>query len=250
MNAHAFWEKLSLLFFPRHCPICGKLTEGSEAAKLCDDCQLLFHAEAESRCPTCKKVARNCQCIPAHIGMDFSSVGGRRFLFVSFYRPGVRGLLNNRLLYALKDQNDDTAARILARELSGEILRRFLKSGEDPKNWIITFPPRTKKQKITKGFDQAERLARFIALYTGASFCPLFIRKGGRVQKQLSGTERYWNAQSSLHLRPGQDLTGARVILTDDVVTSGATLAVAARLLKEAGAETVVAAAVMRTVEK
>ncbi len=250
MSMRVFFEKLTLLFFPRRCPLCGKLTAGSDAAKLCEDCALLFQAEAASRCPTCRRTPVDCRCMPAHLGQDFTAIGGQRFLFVSFYRPGERGSVSNRLLYALKDQRDDTAAQILARELSREMLRLFLQNGEDAKNWIVTFPPRTKKQKAQKGFDQAERLARFLALYTGADFCPLLIRTGGQVQKRLTAGERLLNAKGSLSLRPGTDLSGARVILCDDVVTSGATLSAAARLLKEAGAEKVFAAAVMRTIEK
>ena len=60
------------------------------------------------------------------------------------------------------------------------------------------------------------------------------------VQSQAGADEaRRANVQGAYRALPGLDLTGMRVILVDDVATSGATLAQCAAALREAGAETV-----------
>ncbi len=236
-------DAIANLCFPRRCPICGALPEKSDAAQLCPDCELLFDAERTTRCPVCRYPAPVCRCTPPLIidGVDF--IGTRRFVTLMFYQPDTPSSFCNRMIYALKDSTDDTAARILARNLSREILRHFLKNGEDARQYIITYPPRTKLKREAAGFDQAERLARFCAEYTGARFVPLFVRRGGTEQKELSGNARLQNAEDSLFLRSPQKCAHQQIILCDDVLTTGSTIAACAELLRNAGAASVFCAA-------
>ena len=61
-----------------------------------------------------------------------------------------------------------------------------------------------------------------------------------RPQSCLAGDcEMQANSEWAFELLPGAALSGKRVVLVDDVVTSGATLSQCARLLREAGAEAV-----------
>lgn len=225
--------------FPRRCPICGVLPEKSDAAQLCPDCQLLFSAERTTRCPVCRYPAPRCRCTPPLVRDKLVSIGTRQFVTLMFYQPDTPSSFCNRMIYKLKDDTDDTAARILARELSREILKLFLQNGEDIRSWIITYPPRTKTKLEDAGFDQAERLGHLCAEYTGAHFLPLFSRRGGTVQKELSGSARLQNAEDSLFLRSPKKCNNQRIILCDDVLTSGSTVAACADLLQKAGAAAV-----------
>ena len=70
------------------------------------------------------------------------------------------------------------------------------------------------------------------------------------MQKKLSRTERMENALASFSPRRGVSLKEKRVLLLDDVVTTGATLAAAARHLRRMGAREVITVAVAVTLRE
>ena len=232
----SFFDKLFQLVFPRRCPICGEMPPDSDAATLCPDCLLLFQSELAARCPECRLTASQCRCTPRRIRETASVIDGRQFLCVCFYRPSDRASLTSRLIYSLKDSTDDTAARILAQMMSRELSHLFFRAGKDMREWIITYPPRNPQKKRAVGFDQAERLARFCSEYTGATYAPMFVRLRGAEQKSLNRSERAANTQGAFALKEPEACRGARVILCDDILTTGATLSACASLLWEAGA--------------
>ncbi len=245
----SFLSRLALRLFPRCCPLCGKLAETSDAAVLCEDCCLLFESELLTRCSACGQTAAFCSCLSREIAPLFTSISGQRSLSVAFYQPS-RASAANRLLFRLKRLPDDGAARFLAFRLSRELLRLLLAEGLDPKDYLIAPIPRTKEAKAAYGFDQAERLARFVSEYTGILYRPLFTRKGGRTQKYLDRAGRQKNAESSLRLKKNTSLPGARVILCDDLITTGSTVAAAAKLARAAGATEVFALSAMKNPKK
>jgi len=72
----------------------------------------------------------------------------------------------------------------------------------------------------------------------GPAFAPdlLVRRRRTRSQGHLSRLQRAENVRGAFQVKPGQDLAGKRVILVDDVLTTGATVEACARVLKRAGA--------------
>jgi ComF family protein len=65
-------------------------------------------------------------------------------------------------------------------------------------------------------------------------------------QFSLPPSERFPNVRGAFRVRGGYDLSGARVLLVDDVLTTGATCSEAARALRAGGAEAVVVAVAAR----
>ena len=78
---------------------------------------------------------------------------------------------------------------------------------------------------------------------------PLYIKNPGRPQKELNREERLRHAKAAFACRPGTDLTGKRVLLVDDIITTGATASACAAALLQAGAIEVTAAAIAATEE-
>ena len=78
---------------------------------------------------------------------------------------------------------------------------------------------------------------------------PLYIKNPGRPQKELNREERLRRAKAAFACRPGTDLTGKRVLLVDDIITTGATASACAAALLQAGAIEVTAAAIAATEE-
>jgi ComF family protein len=93
----------------------------------------------------------------------------------------------------------------------------------------------------TRRFNQAAALARAIALKTGKPFEPQWLQrvKATRSQVGLSREQRAENVQGAFRASPGAPIKGRRIVLVDDVLTSGATANAAARALLRAGASEV-----------
>ena len=121
-----------------------------------------------------------------------------------------------------------------------EILR---KCGREAALWkaeafipIPLHPSRRRK----RGFNQAELLARELSKRTGipADAGVLFRVKKTRVQKELNREERAANLKGAFSLGKGT-LPYKKVILIDDIYTTGSTVDEAARILREGGADSV-----------
>ena len=106
---------------------------------------------------------------------------------------------------------------------------------------LVTWAPLSRKRLRERGFDQTELLARKLAARLDLPAAALLEKtRHTRPQSELNEeSARRANALGAYGLLPGVDPTGKRILLVDDVVTSGATLSECARVLKAAGAEKV-----------
>ncbi len=100
---------------------------------------------------------------------------------------------------------------------------------------IIPVPMHAEKKKV-RGYNQAELLAKETADIFGIRMdADALVRKKMTVpQKELSTGNRYKNLNGAFGVR--KDLTGRRVLLIDDIYTTGATFDACAQTLKSAGA--------------
>jgi competence protein ComFC len=93
-------------------------------------------------------------------------------------------------------------------------------------------------KKREREFNQAERLAERLGAATQISVHKRLLRRvlPTRTQTHLSREERLANVRSAFALRDGQQLNGERIVLVDDVFTTGATTGACARVLQAGGA--------------
>jgi len=131
--------------------------------------------------------------------------------------------------------------RLMARILADEIKPEF--------DLIVPVPLHTIRYR-ERGYNQSEALARGFAQERG-----LFVRTDclkrvlhTKTQTMLSGKERQDNVREAFSVRKEKLCKGKRILLVDDVITTGATINGCARALKAAGANRITALALARPV--
>ncbi len=204
--------------FPRACVRCGK-----EGTDVCASCwSVAFGESAHLVCPSCQK--------PSVIGSRhsgcLSSLDG--LLFAMPYANAVTHGLLRRWKFDYVRSVEPYLKRLIERMPLAEILE-----GDD---WTVVPVPLHERRKRERGFDQAAWVAKIVA--DGLHLPAVNALERARSTKQ----------QSRNMSRSGHDLDGAfrariplegRVILCDDVFTSGATMSAAAKACREAGATSV-----------
>ena len=113
----------------------------------------------------------------------------------------------------------------------------------------ITWVPLSRRRLRKRGYDQAELLAKLIAKHLGQRPVRLLkkLRDTPPQSQTGSGEKRRANiAGAYACLRP-ELVKGKRILLVDDIVTTGATLSEAAKVLKKAGAKEVICATLARS---
>jgi ComF family protein len=113
---------------------------------------------------------------------------------------------------------------------------------------VVVPVPLHREREKERGYNQAalisEPLARKLRLPHKAV---LLMRTRARPDKQVLSLEERWESvRGAFATRPGSEVDNLRVLLVDDVLTTGATLDACARALREAGAKSVIGLTVAR----
>ena len=181
---------------------------------------------------------------------------GRGLVYLVHYRPGHADGVPEKLIYHIKHQGDPRVFAFVAERLAPRLLDAAAALptrapvGED-KPLLFTYPPRRRSAVREDGFDQAQRLAKALAVACDGDFAALIRRthRKAREQKTLNAEERAVNATSSYILadKAAEAVRDRTVVICDDLCTTGATLNRCAALLVEAGARSVILCTVART---
>lgn len=243
MTFFRFSFLLMRLFFVPKCVACGeRLPTAHPNGVLCDACRDKYDNEKEASCPACAARLSSCLCVPP----DIPRTRVRRMVKITRYRPSSEDV-SAKIVYALKHRRLIDLQRFVASEFVPALSPLLT----DREEWLVSFPPRGAASLRRDGFDHAALVSRSLGEALLIPCVPCFIRaKQAVAQKRLSRTARLAAARSVYAMRDGVDVRGKRVILFDDVCTSGATLTACARLLYRAGAKEVVFAAFSITPSK
>lgn len=134
----------------------------------------------------------------------------------------------------------------------GKILADCIRENLSGQYDIITWVPVSEKRLKQRGYDQAMLLTMAAALaLDDVAVETLKKRKDTPAQSSLDGADqRRTNVIDAYEIVDPELVAGQRILLIDDIITTGATLEEASRTLKRAGAASVVAAAVAKTQNK
>ena len=188
------------------------------------------------RCAFCHdflETSREGLCAHCRTGLPFAQNGGRqRFSFVRAcvsplnYEGDVRASL---LRY--KFGGATGYAKVYGRLVAGTVRAEL--AGEYD---LVTWVPLSRRRLRERGYDQARLLAKATAKELGLPLTPT-LHKQRNTQPQ-SGTgdaaKRRANIAGAYRMKRGADVSGKRVLLIDDIVTTGATLSECARVLGKA----------------
>ncbi|MEP6808817.1 MAG: ComF family protein [Chthoniobacterales bacterium] len=226
------------LFYPATCSICtGPIGFGEY---LCDACAAKAPRIKPPFCTTCSEpfdgaITETFSCANcAHRLLHFEAA-------VSSYRSrGVVRTLLHHFKYGKQFYLRHPVADWLAQTLEDPRLRG--------RRFDLVIPvPLHPTRKRERGFNQAELLAELFSARAGLTMRPLLERiRYTTTQTAFDRAERMENLRDAFRLRKKADVRGLRVLLIDDVLTTGSTLSECARVLKAGGALTVHAATAAR----
>ncbi len=115
---------------------------------------------------------------------------------------------------------------------------------------VITCVPMSKDRRKRRGYNQSELIARNVAKLLDKPFEELMYRDSGAEQQHnLNAYERINNRDMTYHVIDPEKIKGKKILIIDDVMTTGATLSNCSKILKEQGAERVLCAVAAITVK-
>lgn len=234
MKQLPFWKQLPQMFFdllfPLHCVGCGKA-----GYSLCEDCIPFLPRLEGDLCPRCSRplgarsVCQPCRIWPLTIEIHAP------FQFQGVIREAVHGL---------KYGNNRSLATPLA-----ELLFSYWQSHTLFGDVLVPVPLHRSKLRA-RGYNQSELLAKGLAKRVGLPVVTsALVRRRNMIPQVRTANigERWANAAGAFECR-SLTLQGKRVVLLDDVCTTGATLDAAARSIVSAGANSVWGLTVAREV--
>lgn len=203
-------------------------------------------------------VCRSCfEKIPRH-GTLFCARCGARLPGAATGNSDIKKICHRDTDYILGSAGpyDDAALKLLIHHLKfravrraaeplAEILARYLADIRmvDMGEFILIPVPLSRGRQNERGFNQAEEIARYLTKYVSLPVRnDILIRsKNSKPQTETTNAaERQQNILGCFSVTKPDDVCGKKIILLDDVTTSGATLGEAARMLKSAGARKII----------
>lgn len=228
------------LIFPRHCISCGKPNPGGKYDYLCEDCANGVFSHQLPRCRRCAEIvggeialSRCAKCEGQSFYFDESRVAceyadaGRDLVLELKYRGGV---------WVAKD-----IAKLCAK----------LADFEEYFGGAVIVPvPIHSSRRSKRGYNQSAKIAEALrSTFPNLNLrvCELLKRtRSTPTQTLLSREDRASNVRNAFKLRENSLPKDSKIIVLDDVMTSGATLNECARMLKKSGFERVRAFAFAR----
>lgn len=219
-----FYQWLISLFFPNRCYVCGAVIGWQR--HLCSRCYDRVPYVLPPVCSCCGRSKTDCIC------------RGRKRLFERCVSPLYYEEELKPAIYQLKTYGYRQVVDTLAVEMAEVIRREYGGIAFD----VIVPVPLHSSDLTARGFNQAQLLARSVAsrinLPVRSILKKLYVTKP---QKTLSLQQRSGNLLGAFDVVEGANISGATVMLVDDVVTTGSTLDECAKMLKLYGAEAVYA---------
>ena len=219
---------IASLLYPSVCTVCGANVRAGEY--LCDQCETKTVRIVAPFCATCSEpfegaISETFTCANcSHRTIHFAAA-------VAAYRS--RGIVR-QIIHDFKYRRQIYLRHLVARWLHAAMDDERLRDLQF--DLIVPVPLHPARQR-ERGFNQATLLAESLSANVSIRCKPVLERiRFTTTQTALDRAERMENLHNAFRLRKNADVRGLRVLLIDDVLTTGSTLSECARVLKRAGA--------------
>ena len=235
-------QRLAHFLFPITCSGCGKALGHDDHYRVCTSClkevkfiEGLF----------CKKCGIPLQDGGAHCWYCRKNPKVHYELIRSVTE--YTGVIKD-LLIKLKFHNKDFLERFIGRLLITGI-DKYPELSEQNVDYIVPVPLHWAK-KIKRGYNQAELLARPVSEYLKKPLMLKWLKRGRftKAQFHLKREDRIKNLENSFTAELPKTYKGARILLVDDICTTGTTIEQCALALKRAGSGKIYALTVARDI--
>lgn len=217
-NIAKIWNFILDLLYPVICQGCGK-----EGSYLCSECQGKIKVPQEF-CLSCKRQSFLGRIHPEckKAALELEGI----FVTADYQTKSIQNLI-----WHLKYHSVAEIAEILSLLMADYFVSRNLL---DYFATAVVIPvPLFKRRLRVRGFNQAELLAQRFARRLNLEYLPILERiRNTKSQVELSEPERLQNVKNAFTVRPTPALGERKIILVDDVATTGATLNECAKVLK------------------
>ena len=239
MATHWVIDALAEIVAPTRCAGCERC-----GTVLCDSCMAKVELYATQKlCPRCAAPYGRLVC---------TECNDEEFSFTGTVSCGLLADELARAVVIYKDGFERRLGTVFGDLLAGRLALRIAAGLDEPFD-IVTWIPPTKRALNRRGFDHAGILAVHVARCFDVPFEQVLIRSPMRDLRTLSRADRALEVQASYRfdedmLREGASpIAGKRILLVDDVFTTGATLEGATTLLLDVDAASVRCAVIART---
>jgi competence protein ComFC len=231
------------VFFPAGCRICDKLLVRASRVPFCEECLDSFEAPKEKKCEVCGQalgwlaqregeplVCRACQ--------------QKTYAFERARSYGIYDGALVRAILLLKWERMEPLGEWFAGRLADIVGREAEQLAAD----VVVPVPLHRDRERRRGYNQASLISKPLARKLRLPHkAVLLMRTRPRPDKQVLSLEERWESvRGAFATRPGSQVDNKRVLLVDDVMTTGATLDSCAKALMESGAKSVLGLTVAR----
>lgn len=232
------FNRILSFFFPDRCIVCDRvLSFCADSICLCDDCKKrLTFLQNMKTCEKCGRPIEDDQslCETCQTHQHGFIRGHAALLYTGQARDAI-------LRFKFHHRRD------YCRTFAALIYQRLKLYYEGTDFDLLVCVPLSEESMRKRGYNQSDLLAKEISRKMHLSYHKKAFKKIRETQKQstLHYIERWENVHGAYALKASQaHFRGKRILLIDDVLTTGATVDELSRLLKRAGAHSVVAAAI------
>lgn len=207
------------LLYPQRCKYCNNVIDIRR--EICHTCENTLQKIEGDICKLCGKKVNDCNC--GHKKHFY------KYVCAPFYYEGAA----SRAIWRFKFRNQTKLSKVFAEDMA-KCFGTYYKGYDFD---LCTFVPSSKESLKERGYNQAELLARDFSEITDIPCEEVLLKtRETKIQHDLLSVERSGNLAGAIEVKFDVDLENKRILLIDDIKTTGSTLNECAKMLLIGGA--------------